>query len=145
MSINQQYLEIIFKEVIEELGDSFNWQWDERRQALLTEFSRDKKELCLPKIQQLFSDEWNKKTIKKAPKALKNQLGILTKLTNNQLLLTCPSIEKQPALMAIWWPWGHGGTYSLRLTILTNSYDISQEKSHSWWASFKEKFSTDFL
>lgn len=144
MNVTQENLECVFKDIIQELGDVFVWQWDENRHALLTEFSRDKKDLSLPKVQQFFSDEWDKKTIKNSPTSLKNQLGTLAELVKEQRLYTSPAINSQPAMMAIWWPWGHGGTYSLRLTILDDSYDITAMKS-SWWGKFKQKFAEDFL
>ena len=142
---NQRNLEVIFEEITQELGDEFIWQWDEKRQALLAEFSRDKKELCLPKIQQFFTDEWNKKTIKNAPKELKTQLGSLTKLVKEQLIFTSAARDEQPTIMAIWWPWGHGGTYSLRLVTLTGTYEIKQSSNKNWWRSIKEKFALKYL
>lgn len=144
MNVTQENLELIFKQLIQELGDVFTWQWDEGRQALLTEFSRDKKELALPKIQQKFVDEWDKKSIKTVPNSLKKQLGTLTQLNNEQRLFTCSAIDGQPAVMAIWWPWSHGGTYSLRLTVLADSYDIA-EIQLSWWDRLKNRFAKDYF
>lgn len=142
---NQTNFESIFQELINELGDIFKWQWDEQRQALLVEFARDKKDLCFPLVQQFFTDEWDKKSIKKAPKMLKGQLGSLVKLSKEQRLFTSPEIDNMPAVMGIWWPWGHGGTYSLRLIILNENYHYSQDKNKGLWLSIKDRFALDFL
>lgn len=123
MQLNQQHLEEVTSQIRQSLGEQFSWQWEKNRQALLSEFARDKKTAALAELRHLFIDEWNKKTIKKAPKALKNQLGDLAKLSKEQLLFSSPANGNTPPLLAIWWPWGHGGTYSLRLMVLTDSYE----------------------
>jgi len=123
------------------LGDVFKWQWEEDRSALLSEFSRDKKDQAFNVLQQNFSEHWDKKAIKKAPKSLKSQLGELMNLNKEQCLFTRPATQETPALLAIWWPWGHGGTYSLRLVILDNSYDLAEVKSsNSILSSFIHMF-----
>ena len=145
MEINQQNSLELFEEVIQAFGEPFIWRWDEKHQALLTEFSRDKKELCLPKLQQFFPHEWNKKNIKQAPKELKLPLKNLAKLTKEQLLFSKPSNGECPAIMALWWPWGHGGTYSVRLVLLKDNYTLNTPQKKGWWASIKERFTTDYL
>jgi len=142
---NQTDYTNVFQDLIDELGDVFKWQWDDKRQALLVEFARDKKDLCFPVLQQYFTDEWNKKSIKKAPKALKSQLGDLIKLSKEQRLFTSPEFNNKPAVMGVWWPWGHGGTYSLRLVVLTQNYYYPEDNNKGWWLSFKERFELDYL
>ncbi|MCJ8320507.1 MAG: hypothetical protein MJK12_12790 [Colwellia sp.] len=144
MNVSQENLECVFKDIIKDLGEVFIWQWDDKRQSLLTEFSRNKKDLALPKIEQLFTDEWDKKTIKKSPDALKIQLGSLAGLVKEQRLFTSPAKDGKPAVLAIWWPWGHGGTYSLRLTVLADSYDITATPN-SWWERLKKRVVEDYL
>ena len=81
--------------------------------------------------------QWHSKTAKKLPKAIKEQLGDLAKLSKNQKILAIPAEGSAPAIVALWWPWDHGGTYSLRIKILENSYETTPEESgvFSWLKS----------
>ena len=123
MSHNQQQQDTIFNAVTTPLGDELTWRWEERQSALLAEFSWEKKDRILTILRQLFPQEWDRKNIKKAPKNLKDELGELALLTKEQLIFTRPASDETPAIAIIWWPWGHGATYSMRIKILTTDYD----------------------
>ncbi len=122
MSYNQQQ-DTIFSTITSPLGDELTWRWEEKQSALLTEFSWEKKDRLLTVLRALFTEEWHKKNIKKAPKAVKDELGELVNLSKQQLIFTRPASEETPALALIWWPWGHGATYSMRIKILNSNYD----------------------
>jgi hypothetical protein len=124
--VTQKEIEQSTESLIEIFGEDYPWQWDERHHALLSEFASNKKEKILTYLTQHFSHQWDAKTIKSAPQVLKQELGSLTKLTKEQQLFTCPASENTPALLAIWWPWGHGSTISLRLTVLEDGYQESE-------------------
>ncbi len=134
--------ERIFSSVTTPLGDELKWRWEDKMSALLAEFSWEKKERILKQLRQLFSDEWNKKSIKKAPKALKEELGQLAQLNKEQLVFTRPATENSPALAMIWWPWGHGATYSMRIKVLNINY--SAEDIANSQASFISKLARHF-
>jgi hypothetical protein len=140
--LEQQQQNPIFKTITDALGDELNWRWEERLDALLSEFSWEKKEKVLLTIQSMFDHEWNKKNIKKAPAVIKTELGELAKLTKAQLLFTQPATEQTPAIALIWWPWGHGATYSIRIKILHSDYDAADLTLAS--SSFFEKFVARF-
>tara|TARA_R110000737_G_scaffold8779_1_gene24430 strand:+ start:2153 stop:2587 length:435 start_codon:yes stop_codon:yes gene_type:complete len=122
VSYNQQQ-DTIFSTITSPLGDELTWRWEEKQSALLTEFSWEKKDRLLTVLRALFTEEWHKKNIKKAPKAVKDELGELVNLSKQQLIFTRPASEETPALALIWWPWGHGATYSMRIKILNSNYD----------------------
>ncbi|PCI57943.1 MAG: hypothetical protein COB35_14145 [Gammaproteobacteria bacterium] len=124
MSKNEQKHNIqeYFSALFELLGQEYNWQWEERRSAWLAEFSRDKVASTLAILEQHFDDAWHPKNIKKAPKELQVQLADLAKLAKEQKLFTTPANLNKPTLLAVWWPWGHGATVSLRLMTLENTY-----------------------
>ena len=123
MSYNKNQQDTIFSTITTPLGDELTWRWEEKQSALLAEFSWEKKERFLITLRELFSEEWNKKTIKNAPKTIKDELGELALLSKEQLIFTRPATATTPALALIWWPWGHGATYSMRIKILTANYD----------------------
>lgn len=122
MSYNQQQ-DTIFSTITTPLGDELTWRWEDKQSALLTEFSWEKKDRFLAVLRELFTEEWNNKTIKKAPKTVKDELGELASLSKAQLIFTRPACEEMPALALMWWPWGHGATYSMRIKILNSTYD----------------------
>lgn len=126
MSHNQQ--DPIFSKITALLSDELNWRWEDKQATLLTEFSWEKNERILTILRRLFSEEWHKNNIKKAPKSLKDELGVFANLSKKQLIFTRPATEEMPALAVIWWPWGHGSTYSMRIKILNSNYDDAELK-----------------
>ena len=146
MQHSQQAIEQATIDIKNALGEVYKWGWEEARQVLLSEFSQDKSNVAIEILRQNFVDEWNHKSFSKAPKAfkkaLKTQLGPLAKLSKEQRLFTRPASDEQPAVIAIWWPWGHGGTYSLRLLILNESYDLTAatQQNSSFLDVFKNLF-----
>jgi hypothetical protein len=141
---NQKQRDDIFSTITTPLGDELTWRWEDKLSALLTEFSWEKKERFLIILRELFSEEWNKKTIKNAPKIIKDELGDLALLSKEQLLFTRPATATTPALAIIWWPWGHGATYSMRIKILHTDYDnalLQQEKPNFIKKIFQDIFS----
>jgi hypothetical protein len=138
---SQQQIEDISAHITPLLGDELTWRWEDRFSVMLSEFSRNKKDKTLEALRQEFEHEWDKKSIKKAPKELKEQLGQLTKLSKDQLILARPATDIFPAMIALWWPWGHGGTYSLRIVPLSYPYDFKEETNQTFFSRLKHMFS----
>jgi len=126
VSYSQDKIKEFTSPIIPLLGDQLTWRWEDRFSAMLSEFSRDKKDKTLTALRQQFEHEWNKKTVKKAPQEIKDHLGPLIKLQKDQLILARPATDSTPAVIALWWPWGHGGTYSLRLAVLDSPYEYQE-------------------
>jgi hypothetical protein len=120
---NNPQQDSMFSSITTPLGDELTWRWEDRQSALLCEFSWEKKDRILTSLRNIFSEEWNKKTIKKAPKVIKDELGELARLSKKQLIFTRSTTENTPTLALIWWPWGHGATYSMRIKVLSAHYD----------------------
>ena len=140
MPLSFEEISAVTLDITEPLKDLLNWRWEESRQMILSEFANGKAEQTLAVLRNNFIDEWDKKTIKRAPKDLKAQLGELAKITKEQKLFTRPATDTQPAVLAIWWPWGHGATLSLRLTILSDSYEYTpQPQSENKFLGFITK------
>jgi hypothetical protein len=88
--------------------------WDDRHQALLAEFSVDHADAIMAILLQSFSHSWDNTTIKKANPILKHKAKHFAELQKSQRLLT-KDINGSEDLMAVWWPWGHGATVSVRI------------------------------
>ena len=130
MSYSQEKTEEFTHPIIHLLGEQLTWRWEDRLSVMLSEFSRDKKDITLEALRQQFEHEWNKKTVKKAPQEIKDHLGSLIKLNKDQLILARPATDSTPAVIALWWPWGHGGTYSLRLALLDSPYKYQEDSAN---------------
>jgi hypothetical protein len=143
VSYSQEKIKEFTHPIIPLLGDQLTWRWEDRFSAMLSEFSRDKKDKTLDALRQQFQHEWNKKTAKKAPHEIKEYLGPLIKLNKDQLILARPATDSTPAIIALWWPWGHGGTYSLRLAVLDSpyEYDESAQSDGKLFSRLKSMFS----
>jgi len=140
---SQEKTEEFTRQITPLLGDQLNWRWEDRFSVMLSEFSRDKKDKTLAALRQEFEHEWNKKSIKKAPQEIKDHLGELTKLTKDQLILARPATDSTPAVIALWWPWGHRGTYSLRLALLDTPYEYNESSAND--SGFLERLKRIFL
>lgn len=110
------------KDVLEAMSSMVKWKYDEYHQVMLAEFSVDKQDQVLFTLQQHLPVCWDVKTIKKAPDQVKHYAGKFSKLVKQQKLFSS-NIERQPKVMAAWWPWGHGATVSVRL-FLTDTTPI---------------------
>jgi hypothetical protein len=141
MTLSFEKISSVTQDITDPLKDLLNWRWEESRQVILSEFASGKAEQTLAVLRSNFKDEWDKKTIKKAPKDLKEQLGELANINKEQKLFTRPATDKQPATLAIWWPWGHGSTLSLRLTILKDNYEYTpQPQTENRFIAYITKF-----
>jgi len=126
--MDQEIIEDISAKVNPKLGEHLTWRWEPQFSVMLTEFARDKIDGTLVALRAQYQHEWDKKTIKKAPQQLKEQLGSFSNLIKEQRIFSTPATEDMPALVGILWPWGHGGTYSLRFTVLNESYEYPEIK-----------------
>ncbi|GLX78549.1 hypothetical protein tinsulaeT_18890 [Thalassotalea insulae] len=131
MAFSQQQIEALTESLRLSLGDNINWSYDERNHAMLSEFAQNKAEPVLHKLRLTLTDEWQGKSWKKMPQPLKQQLGSLTKLSKHQRILALSGKHDSPTIVALWWPWDHGGTYSLRLKLFTTEYHNTPEQNSS--------------
>jgi len=131
VSYTPEQIENITTDLRTSLGDNIPWKYEKKFNVMLSEFAQNKSDVVLNYLRNTLTDEWHVKTAKKIPSSLKEQLGDLAKISKNQLILASPATDDSPAIVALWWPWGHGGTYSLRLILLDNSYENIPEKVSS--------------
>jgi len=120
----EQYTHHLRAEISYPLDKSLVWKFDERFNAMLSEFAQNRADDVLASLRNIFPHEWQAKVNKFIPAEIRNQLGSLGKLNKEQLMLAKPATENEPAIVALWWPWGHGGTYSLRIFTLDNDFDF---------------------
>lgn len=143
MTLTTQEVEQATDFIVNQIGDAYEWSWDDHKNMRFTKFASNRTEPVLKVLRKNFPHQWDKKSIKKAPQALKEQLGSLAKLDKMQVLYTSPANDERPMLVAAWWPWEHGGTVSVRLIALDSQYEISETKPErdSFFTVFKKLFS----
>jgi len=122
-SYNEEQIRDSAQPIIDELEDLLKWRWEDNKDMLLSEFAIGKSEAILPVLDQHFTHQWDKNSSKYAPPNLKNELKGLIKLSKDQQVFTTPPQNNKPTLVALWWPWGHGSTVSLRLTMISEPYE----------------------
>lgn len=129
--------------IVAEIGDSYKWSWDDRKNMRFSKFASNRTEPVLKVLKNQLTHQWDYKSIKKAPKSLRVQLGDLAKLNKQQIIFTSPASEQAPMLIAAWWPWDHGATVSVRLTALDSNYELEkpQDNKDSLWTIIKKLFS----
>lgn len=120
----EQHTHHLRAEISDPLDKSLVWRFDDRFNAMLSEFAQNRADDVLSSLRNIFPHEWHAKVNKFIPSEIRNQLGVLGKLNKEQLMLAKPATESEPAIVALWWPWGHGGTYSLRIFTLNNDFDL---------------------
>ena len=96
------------------IGASFQWTYDDRFDAILSEYSMDEHELVKGILKNHFSDCWDQITIDAAPEETRSDAGSWSQLRDGQLLYT-KVFGDLPPLKATIWPWGNGKTVSLRI------------------------------
>ncbi|GLX82673.1 hypothetical protein [Thalassotalea eurytherma] len=109
------------------------WEWDAKHQVILTHFARNFAQDILTVVERNVPDTWHSKNIKKAPNSLREQFTPYGKLSTEQKIFTMSATKESPGLILIWWPWGHGNTYSLRIGLLDTQYDLANHAPQPWW------------
>ena len=140
MSYTEQEIKAASVDLIESLNELLTWRWEEGKNVLLAEFASGKVDSVMAILQQHYTHEWNLKSIKNAPITIKTELNAFAKLTKKQCIFTRSPDNNQRSVAAILWPWGHGSTYSLRLTLLDAPYEyIEPIPSDNFLSKFLKK------
>ena len=112
----------------------------------MSEFASGKADKILEVLKQHYPHQWNKKTIKYAPASIKTELGKYAQVTKDQQLFTLSPEPNKPTVVAILWPWGHGSTLSLRLTLLTTPYEyVERTEPNSIFARLLQRIKSIFI
>ncbi|KMT66040.1 hypothetical protein [Catenovulum maritimum] len=123
MSVNQEMIKQHGDSLLAKLPKGIEWQPDQRFDALIAEIPKPLMPEVSQTLKEHFSQKWNNKNIKKAPKEVKQGAGIFADMERDQLLF---GEEESPEVMAAWWPWGPGAPASLRIFV---PQEIKPEKA----------------
>lgn len=117
----QQLLDLC-SAVKDKIPQSSHWDYDDRFMSALIVFPAAEKDSFMSALKKTFRDEWDHKSIKKAPKPVKKIVKSMAGISSGQMLFT--GDEKDTAVFyAMWWPWGDGTKISLRIGIYHEEKD----------------------
>ncbi len=111
------------------LPGSSVWELDDRFNTVVAAFERNSSEIILSALKASFSQEWSKKTVRKAPAHIKSIADSISGIETGQIVFTTNG-GADPVLFAAWWPWGDGINISLRIGVSDSSLNEEDKKNH---------------
>jgi len=118
MDFKKSDLEKVYRELLSASWEIFSWNWDNRFEAFLAEFSADKGDEFRAILERDFSKVWNSSNIREAPDIVQICNNNFGGLQSGQLLFTTDP-SQDVFVCGAWWPWGDGETISLRIVLYT--------------------------
>lgn len=100
------------QKIREQLPSSYQWEKDERFNAMLVVIENQDIEKVKNIIAGLFGSEWDKSTLGKASKPEQKAAKQLGKLQKGQIFFT--KVDGNEIFFGAWWPWGDNSKVSLR-------------------------------
>ena len=111
------------------LPGSSVWELDDRFNTVVAAFERNSSEIIFSALKASFSQEWSKKTVRKAPAHIKSIADSISGIETGQIVFTTNG-GADPVLFAAWWPWGDGINISLRIGVSDSSLNEEDKKNH---------------
>ena len=91
------------------------WSWDSRMICITSSFSTEFETKARASIAEGFPVEFTSVTIAKAPTFLRDYVDRYGGLRQGQMLFTSGALGGSLVAFGLWWPWGDGGTISMRV------------------------------
>ena len=123
---SSQELETICDSIFSETSKDVSWKWDERYQALLSEFPCEEKEEVISVLERNFETCWNETNIGEAPMPVQNVANQLGEIRKNQLLYSSDP-TREVLVLGAYWPWNNGKKFSLRVLMDALTIDLGSE------------------
>jgi len=90
------------------------WEWDDRFSAALAVARAPQHEALLALVAAELRSRWDAASLRGAPARIARLSRAWGGLRPGQLMLTRDPGE-DPLLLGVWWPWGDGASFSLRV------------------------------
>jgi hypothetical protein len=114
MSVEPE-LERICREIVDEGGAVFRWEWDGRYGVALTALGKDREAEILALLRARLPLGWTRETIGDAPMHVRDLAASMGGLRLGQMLM-CAEVSGS-LLFCAWWPWQNGKIVSIRVGI----------------------------
>ena len=106
--------EQLFSTLASTLPVFLQWEWDEQHNGILAILEIDAADAALAVLGDCFGESWDRGNIRKAPQLVNRAPRDFGGLHTNQKIFA-RGVTEDIILLGLWWPWGHGGTVSIRL------------------------------
>ena len=127
MAVRNSYtIEKICSRIYSECNSLVAWNWDDRFQAVLSEFPADSEEEVMSVLEKHFENCWDEETINHAPGKIRSVAKDLGEVREGQVLF-CSNTEKDELLLGAYWPWQNGKKISLRMLVDVAAIDMGME------------------
>ncbi len=137
MHLKKSDLEKVSRELLSASWGVFSWEWDQRFEAFLAEFSANNGDEFRAILERDFSNVWDSSNIRKAPDIVKMCSNYFGGLRSGQLLFTTDS-SQDVFVCGAWWLWSDGKTISLR--IASPAKELQHEKKTGLFKRLKDLF-----
>ena len=118
-------VEKICSRIYSQCNSLVTWNWDDRYQAVLSEFPADQKKDVLAVLEKNFDSCWDDETINYAPGKIRSVAKDLGDVWEGQRLFSTDPNNDDLLLGAIW-PWQNGEKISLRIRVDVAAIDLNE-------------------
>lgn len=123
---NSYTIEKICSRIYSECNTLVAWNWDDRFQAVLSEFPADKEKEVISVLEKHFDSCWDEETINYAPGKVRSVAKGLGEVRQGQRLF-CSDPNQDALLLGAYWPWQNGEKISLRMLVDIAAIDLEME------------------
>jgi hypothetical protein len=109
-------IEKICNRIYSQCNSLVTWNWDDRYQAVLSEFPADQEKEVMTVLEKHFDRCWDDETINYAPGKIRSVAKDLGDVWEGQRLFSSDPNRDDLLLGAIW-PWQNGEKISLRIRV----------------------------
>ena len=125
---NASDVEKICSRIYSECDSLVTWKWDDRYQAVLSEFPAAQEEEVMSVLEKYFDSCCDEETIDYAPGKVRSVAKGLGDVRQGQRLFSSDP-EQDALLLGAFWPWKNGEKISLRMLVDVAAIDIGIEAS----------------
>ena len=123
---NAQKIEKICTRIYAECSSLVAWNWDDRFQAVLSEFPADRETEVISVLEKHFDSCWDEETIDYAPGKIRSVAKDLGEVRHGQRLF-CSDPAQDALLLGAYWPWQNGQRISLRMKVDIPAIDLGMD------------------
>ena len=116
-------IEKICSRIYAECDSLVTWNWDDRFQAVLSEFPAASQEEVISILEKHFDSCWDEETINYAPGKVRSVARELGEVREGQRLY-CSNPDSDAILLGAYWPWQNGKKVSLRMRLDVAAIDL---------------------
>ena len=127
MAVSNAYkIEKICTRIFSECNSLVTWNWDDRFQAVLSEFPADQEKDVVSILEKHFDSCWDEETINYAPGKIRSVAKGLGEVRAGQRLFSSDP-DQDAILLGAFWPWQNGERISLRMLVDVPAIDLGME------------------